>query len=128
MATGRIIELVGIYDADGTLSGEIRYWFGARLGRTHCSLCEITHGLFTTRADWRECRESLGVEFLTFHRNDAPDDVLTVAGGLPAVVARTDRGAVRLLGPDELLVCEGDVGAFRSALHRSVERHRLTGL
>ena len=46
-------ELIGVYDADGTLLGEARYWIGARLGRTHCSLCEITHGLFTERADWR---------------------------------------------------------------------------
>jgi len=46
-------ELIGVYDADGTLLGEARYWIGARLGRAHCALCDITHGLFTERADWR---------------------------------------------------------------------------
>ena len=65
-------ELIGVYDADGTLVGEVRYWIGARLGRTHCGLCEITHGLFTERADWRQCRDQLDVEFPTYHRNDAP--------------------------------------------------------
>ena len=29
-------ELIGVYDADGTLIGEVRYRIGARLGRTHC--------------------------------------------------------------------------------------------
>jgi hypothetical protein len=71
-------ELIGVYDADGTVLGEARYWIGARLGRTHCALCEITHGLFTERADWRRCRDQLDVEFRTYHRNDAPEDVLAV--------------------------------------------------
>lgn len=69
-------EFIGVYDADGTLVGEVRYWIRARLGRTHCGLCEITHGLFTERADWRQCRDQLDVEFHTYHRNDAPADVL----------------------------------------------------
>ena len=69
-------ELIGVFDADGTLLGEARYWIGARLGRTHCALCEITHGLFTERADWRRCRDQLDVGFRTYHRNDAPEDVL----------------------------------------------------
>ena len=95
-------ELIGVYDADGTLIGEVRYWIGARLGRTHCGLCEITHGLFTERADWRQCRDQLDVEFRTYHRNDAPADVLAVGSPAPFVVARTDRGLVALLGPAEL--------------------------
>jgi hypothetical protein len=56
-------ELIGVYAADGTPLGEARYWIGARLGRTHCALCEITHGLFTERADWRRCRDQLEVGF-----------------------------------------------------------------
>jgi hypothetical protein len=40
----RVVRLVGVYDADGTPRGEIAYWVGARLGRTHCALCDITHG------------------------------------------------------------------------------------
>ena len=34
-------ELIGVYDADGTLLGEARYWIGARLGQTHRALCDI---------------------------------------------------------------------------------------
>ena len=51
--TGRIEEFIGVYDADGTIVGEVSYWIGARLGRTHCSLCELTHGLFTAKREWR---------------------------------------------------------------------------
>ena len=48
-----------MYDADHTLIGEVSYWVGARLGRRHCALCDITHGLFTPKRDWTECRASL---------------------------------------------------------------------
>ena len=36
-------ELIGVYDADATLWGEVSYWVGARLGQRHCSLCDIMH-------------------------------------------------------------------------------------
>lgn len=98
-----VLGLVGVYDADGTLRGELTYWVGARLGRTHCALCEVTHGLFTERSDWRAARDALPVAFETYHRDDQPDAVRTCSGGrAPAVVARTTDGAVLLLGPEEL--------------------------
>ena len=121
-------ELIGVYDADGTLLGEARYWIGARLGRTHCALCDITHGLFTERDDWRRCRDDLDVEFRTYHRNDAPADVLTAGSPAPFVVARTDRGLVALLGPADLDACAGDVEEFRRALSQACAERDLTGL
>jgi hypothetical protein len=84
-----ITEFVGVYDADSTMWGEASYWIGARLGRRHCALCDITHGLFTRRKDWQQCVSELPVPFTTFHRNDAPHDVLLSAGDMfPIVLAR----------------------------------------
>lgn len=85
-----VIEFIGIYDADSTLRGEISYWIGARLGRSNCSLCEITHGVFTQKRQWTQCAAELPVPFVTYHRNDAPEDVRTAASGeFPIVLART---------------------------------------
>jgi hypothetical protein len=128
MMPDTVRELIGVYDADGTLLGEARYWIGARLGRTHCSLCEITHGLFTERADWRRCRDDLGVEFRTYHRDDAPEDVLAAGARPPFVVARTDRGLMALLGPADLDACAGDIEKFRRALSRACAEQNLTGV
>ncbi len=52
-AARTIRRLVGVYHADGTLLGEVSYFVGARLGRAHCSLCDITHGLVRERPEWR---------------------------------------------------------------------------
>lgn len=84
-----VVEFIGIYDADSTIIGEVSYWIGARLGRTHCSLCELTHGIFTMKNEWKQCSRSLSVPFRTFHRNDAPSEALHLANGsFPIVLAR----------------------------------------
>jgi hypothetical protein len=106
-------ELIGVYDADATLWGEVSYWVGARLGQRHCSLCDITHGLFTPKPQWRDCAAALPVPFATYHRNDQPDDVRACIGDrLPAVVARTDDGVRMFVDSDELETCDGDPRAL----------------
>ena len=114
-------SIVGVYDADGTLAGEVRYWFGARIGRAHCDLCDISHGTFRAKPSWQALRRRSRVPIETWHRDDAPADVLAVTGGrLAAVVAVTDAGAVPLLGPDELAALDGDVDAFARAIDAAV--------
>jgi hypothetical protein len=99
-----ITALTGVYDADGTLVGELRYFLGARLGRAHCALCDITHSAVRERPEWRECRDGLAVPFTTVHRDEqGPEVAGATAGSYPAVVATLDDGrTVCLLGPGDL--------------------------
>lgn len=116
-------RLVGVYDADGTWIGELSYWVGARLGRRHCALCDITHGLVSERGTWRTCRAALPVPFNAHHRDDQPGAVRdAVSGAAPVVVAGTATGMVPLLGPDELAACGGSPEALVGALEAAVER------
>ena len=111
--TSNITELMGVYDADSTLLGEISYWVGARLGITHCSLCELTHGLFTKKSEWNQCAESLAIPFRLFHRDDAPEDVLSALGSqFPAVLQRTTEGLKIILTKEELGRFDGRTSDF----------------
>lgn len=115
--TDDVLEFIGIYDADATLWGEVSYWVGARVGRRHCSLCDITHGLFTRRRDWMACADELPVRFVTFHRNDAPDDVKQAAAGhFPCVLARKASGVRMVLDPEAIEQCHGEPSALLQAL------------
>lgn len=126
MGDGVVRRLVGVYDADGTVWGELSYVVGARLGRAHCSLCDITHGALRERASWKTCRAGLPVPFETFHRDDQPEAVRTLLGGVhPAVVADTDDGPVLLLGPPELEACDSSPEALVAAVETAVERRSL---
>ena len=73
--TKRIARLVGLYNADGTLGGEVVCWIGAHLGRRHCSLCDITHGSVGQRPEWKSSLAGLPVRFDTYHRDDLPDTI-----------------------------------------------------
>ncbi len=116
-----VLGLVGVYDADGSVRGEVAYWIGARLGRAHCALCDVTHGLFAERADWRAARSALAVPFETCHRDDQPADVAACGGGLaPVVVARTTGGPQLLLGPGDLDHCAGSPARLLERLDRAV--------
>ncbi|MEZ5376217.1 MAG: hypothetical protein R2733_06835 [Acidimicrobiales bacterium] len=117
-----IDRLVGVYDADHTLRGEVAYWVGARLGRRHCSLCDITHGTIREKSAWTACRNGLPVEFVTFHRDDQPDSIREVlAGQAPAVLAETDRGPLLLVGPAGLAACDGSTDELVTAIEASVK-------
>ncbi len=122
----RIRRLIGVYNTEGTLRGELAYWVGARLGRAHCALCDITHGSVRERSDWQECRAGLSVPFATYHRNDQPSDVRNLIGPqLPAVVADTDQGLQVLLGPDDLAACDASPEQLADALTRAAASQGL---
>ena len=123
----RLVRLVGVYDADGTPWGEVAYWVGARLGRRHCSLCEITHGSIRQRPEWVACRDRLPATFETYHRNDQPDLVRDAAGGrAPVVVAVTESGRHELLlTPEALDACEGSIERLITAIERELDRHGI---
>ncbi|MFM7224106.1 MAG: hypothetical protein ACKO1Y_01520 [Actinomycetota bacterium] len=117
-------RVVGVYDADGTWWGEVAYFVGARIGRAHCSLCDITHGPLREKAEWRECRDALPVPVECFHRDDQPAAVRAAAAGtVPVVVAELTVGdPVVLLGPEELEGCAGSVTAFSERLTAALAR------
>jgi len=122
-APRQIVRLVGVYDADHTWRGEVSYWVGARLGRRHCSLCDITHGSFRQRPEWTACRAGLPVRFDTFHRDDQPDSVRAAAGGrAPVVVAETTGGDVVLLNEVDLEACGGSTDRLVEAVEDAAGR------
>lgn len=121
-----IVRLVGVYDADSTVRGELSYWVGARLGRRHCGLCDITHGSVRQRPEWKRRRTYLRAPFDSYHRNDQPDDVRAATGGTaPVVVAETVTGLVVLLGRDDIDACGGSIESLVDAIDRAADRLRL---
>ena len=121
-------KLIGVYDADATLWGEMSYWIGARFGVRHCGLCDITHSLFREKSQWRQCQSKLEhdlhIEFETFHRNDQPDDVRAcIDGDYPAVVMRGDDGKVSMfMSAGEIVACGVSPEQFVAEISRKFAR------
>ncbi len=101
--------LVGIFDADGGLRGELRYVIDKLAGRGHCALCDITHGLNPRgKRSFREACAAAGVTMTLLHRDEASPEQLAAAGRLPAVLAGADDHWRVLVPEGDLAACEGN--------------------
>ncbi len=122
-----VVRLAGVYDADGTVLGEVSYFLRAQVGRAHCDLCDITHGRIRERSDWRDVRDGLPIPFETFHRDDQPSEVRAAAhGAVPVVVGSLDDGShLLLVGPAELATCAGSPQRLVEELEAALRRHDL---
>lgn len=128
-------RILGVYDADGGLSGEIRYVIGHLLGTAECSLCDITHSPLGRRRSWDRMVAELDIPFDLRHRNELTGAETRALQGLelPVVVGlegpdrRNSSDALSepltarvLLDRTALEGCAGDVGAFHAKLTRTL--------
>ena len=112
------VRYVGIYNADGTLLGELAYVVRKYTGRGHCELCDITHGTVRRKPGWDAACSEAGLQVELLHRDEADPAQLAAAGDLPAVIADRDWKWVLVMGPAELAACNGDPDEFVARLPR----------
>jgi hypothetical protein len=114
-----VARLLGVYDADGGLVGELRYIVGHLLGRAECSLCDITHSPVRRKPAWDRMVATLGVPFDLVHRNEVPPAFSAALAGvaLPVVLAELTDGRTEVaLDAATLATCDGDIERFAAAL------------
>lgn len=131
VGTVSVIEIVGVYNADGGPIGEAKYIFGKFLGTAHCALCDITHSAIRRKRDWDRLVAALDIPITLLHLNELPADVSAAleTAGPPVVLARLDDGnLVTLLDDAALESAEGSVSVFERALKRALTLlHRTPG-
>jgi hypothetical protein len=118
-----VVEAVGVYAADGGVVGELTYVVGHLLGRTECSLCDVTHGPLRRKRAWDDMAADLPVPVRLVHRNETTDAEAAAceASGLPVVLgARADGTLTTLLTPVVLKGLAGSVDAFDLALRSAL--------
>ena len=112
-----LVELICVYDASSSVLGELSYWLKARVSGDHCALCSVTHSARGPREEWVTLQQRLPVPFVSYHRNDRPDDVRAVGRvTLPAIFARTSEGVREVLDRDSIEECAGSPCALADAI------------
>ncbi len=120
-APARALSLTGVYHADGSLLGELRYVIGSRLGRAHCSLCDITHGSLREKPQWRSQRAGLSLPFTAVHLDERSDAERQASEGrTPCVLLHTASGIELLLGSADLDACAADPELLAEAIERAL--------
>jgi hypothetical protein len=116
-------KVIGVYDADGGMLGELRYLLGKLTGSAHCALCDVTHGLNPRgKADWLACAREFPVELVMLHRNEQDVALAELTrGALPCVVGeRSDGSRELLVTRQQLEACNGSVAALSTLLQEVV--------
>eukprot|EP00187_Rhodella_violacea_P012348 CAMPEP_0184712846 /NCGR_PEP_ID=MMETSP0314-20130426/3312_1 /TAXON_ID=38298 /ORGANISM="Rhodella maculata, Strain CCMP 736" /LENGTH=199 /DNA_ID=CAMNT_0027175369 /DNA_START=49 /DNA_END=648 /DNA_ORIENTATION=+ len=123
--TRLLTEVVIVYDADGTVMGELAYIIKKKFFGSKCAACDITHGKHAEKPDFTAFKTTAlgGVPVANIHRDEMDPALQRVVGSaLPAVVVRSvstiDGGEelVLLMGQRELETCGGEVERFRELL------------
>ena len=126
-----VVELVGVYAADGGLVGEVAYVVGHLLGRTECALCDVTHGTLRRKPDWDAMTARLPVPLRLVHRNETTTAERTASqrSGLPVVLGvRPDGSHTVVLGPTRLAGLGGSVRRFEEAVREALAAEGVEGL
>ena len=115
-------SVFAIYNAEGSLAGELRYAMTKALGGTTCALCDITHG-WNPRGKrvWRDC-EGLTKRVQWLHKDEvSPELSVAVANQtLPCVIADLGGCIELLLDCGELESCNGDFAVFEKLLQEKI--------
>lgn len=118
-----VVRLIGVYHANGSLTGELAYLFRRNFRGEHCELCDITHGALREKAEWRRCRAALGLPFETVHLDErSPEVAACTEGHTPCVVADFGDAFEILLDRDELARCSGSSIRMVDAIRKVVDR------
>lgn len=125
--TRRVQSLTGIYHADGSLIGELRYVFGKLTGTAHCALCDITHAGVRRKSSFATGCAALPVPFEAVHLDERTAEVRAFTEGkTPCVIAHTEAGLSVVLDAAALDACGGDDQRFFEALTGALEAAGLT--
>ena len=106
MTIKKIKTIYFIYNADGGLLNEIRYWFNKNLLKKDisCELCDISHNKIFIRSNWvrfiKELKKDFNVEVL--HRDEIPKIILEKGFKLPCVIGKTEDELIELIDSDSL--------------------------
>jgi hypothetical protein len=101
MTIKKFRTLYFIYNADGGLLNEIKYWINKNLlnNQNTCELCDISHSKIFVRSDWlqfiKELKKDYKVEVL--HRNEVPNKIIEKNYVFPCVIGETENDLIEII-------------------------------
>ena len=113
-------KLIGIYNAKGSLIGELQYFFGKIRGTAHCALCDITHGRLKEKSDFKKCKQDLDMPLELLHLDELDPELEKFAKDAPCIIGKINESFELLINSEELENCKSSVDSFSNLLNSKI--------
>ena len=123
--------LIGVYNADGGIMGELSYVLGHLIAVRSCSLCDISHSPVKMKSSFkaleRELLENHGIAVKMIHRNERNErETKASAGREPCMLLEyPDTSISMFLDSAELKVLAGSVSSFEKLIYSRLDMYQL---
>lgn len=106
-------KLIFIYNADSGLEASIKGSVQKlKTGKSECSLCTATWGVFNKKASWSEKEKKLKIPYKYYHRDDQSTDIqgflVQNKIALPTVLLGENGNLRQLVTNNQFDRCQGD--------------------
>lgn len=123
--------LIGVYNADGGIIGELSYVLGHLIGVRSCSLCDISHSPVKMKPSFKALERELlskhGIAVKMVHRNERNErETKASAGREPCMLLEfPDQAISMFLDSAELKTLAGSVGSFEKLVYSRLDLFQL---
>ena len=114
--------LIGIYNADGGIVGELTYFFGHLIGLRSCTLCDISHSPIMKKASFkaleRHLLEEHGILVRMIHLNERNErEQKASEGRVPCMLLEyPDQSISMFLDSTDLTALSGNVASLKKLI------------
>ena len=106
-------KFIAIYNANGGILGEIRYFLGKIFKDKHCELCDITHILAWKKKSWKEFEKLLGCDLQVLHLNDQSSTMKKITDNkTPCILVKKEKSYGILITYQDLASWGSSVSKF----------------
>ena len=118
-----MIEVVGVYNAEGSISGELRYVLNKLRGRGSCGLCDITHGWSPRmKRSWREACARSELKVTLLHLDELDDEQRAALSAVPVFIQSREGRWITLMEASDIERYRGEPDRLLTALTQLAQR------
>lgn len=123
--------LIGVYNANGGIVGELSYVLGHLIGLRNCSLCDISHSPVKMKSSFKKLQNELleqhGIEVKMIHRNERNElETKASEGREPCMLLQyPDQSISMFFDSAELKTLAGNVKSFEKLIFSRLDMFQL---
>ena len=115
-------RIIGVYNADGSILGELKFAMRKVAGRNNCGLCDLTHGWNPFgKPSWKSACSASRIDIELLHRDELTGDQRNVAGDLPAVIVNNGGVWEKIMSAGDIITFKGTAPGFLSHIESLVD-------